>query len=133
MWIKTCGVFLFLAASCVNILAAADAFEGSWINKDKNTPDITKAEILAVNGRLVVRLWGNCKPEDCYWGEGVLVGSGTVRRVTWQFGYKIVTQELTLTGSHPPDLRLVMHEHFTDNSGRADYDLAQLMAKLLRQ
>lgn len=133
MSIKDMGFTMFLAVWCASTMRGADPFEGSWVNRDKSRPDITRAEIRTVNGQLGIHLWGNCVPSDCDWGERRLEGNGTVRHVTWQFDFKSVTQELTLTAGHPPALRIVMHTHFADNSGRADYESTQVMAKLLQQ
>ena len=40
-------------------------------NVDQNTDYVTRVEILQPDstGNFLVRMWGSCQPEDCFWGD----------------------------------------------------------------
>ena len=98
--------------------AVADPFEGSWVNVDKNTRGVTKAEIRAVGGHLVVQLWGRCHPTDCDWGMVPLEGAGTVRHA--QFHSPVRTEELAMTpptSNAPQTLRIATPNTKSGNQG----------------
>jgi hypothetical protein len=130
MTIKAVVFNVWLAVSCATMMQAADPFEGFWVNVDKSAPAITKARIADVKGQLLIHLWGACQPVDCDWGQSVLQGVGKIRRVVWQQNFAVRRQELVLVEGVVPRLRIMEHTHFTDNSGRADYNLTQTLEKV---
>ncbi len=44
-------------------------FLGVWLNQDQNTTNITRVEIRALEGALLVHMWTKCVPADCDRGE----------------------------------------------------------------
>jgi len=108
----------------------ARKFVGDWKNEDPDTDHITKAKIELNSDIISVYLWGKCLPVDCDWGvntTNVSDADDEVLSLTWNQGFAIITQEITLT----PNKRLKIndHEHFIDNSGRKDFDRVCLFIK----
>jgi hypothetical protein len=48
--------------------ANSRAYNGYWVNMDRNTSGITRMMIRARGGHVVVRTYGKCHPRDCSWG-----------------------------------------------------------------
>lgn len=44
---------------------------GKWKNIDPKTDYLTRVEILQPDStdQLLVRMWGSCEPEECFWGD----------------------------------------------------------------
>jgi hypothetical protein len=76
-------------------------------------------------------MWGQCHPTDCDWGTESTDRSdsddGTLS-ITWDEGYKVETQELTTLSDGR--LQVVSHTHFTDDSGRPDYDATEYFTRI---
>jgi hypothetical protein len=102
-------------------------FAGEWANKDFKTGDITRINIHLEGSRIVVHMWGRCHPKECDWGEATATVKGQVLSLTWNQGFSVNTQELELLASG--SLQLTGHCHFTDGSGRNDYDYKDTFAK----
>lgn len=69
-----------LTALCVmtSAIAVPLDFIGTWVNKDPNSPGVTRFVIKEASpGKLSIQGFGACKPEDCYMGSGELVTYGT--------------------------------------------------------
>jgi hypothetical protein len=49
--------------------AGIDQFVGEWKNVDPNARGISKIQISSVGGQLKVHVFGNCRPQECDWGE----------------------------------------------------------------
>ena len=100
------------------------AFVGSWRNVDANTGSITRVEIRSEGANLFAHMWGRCHPQDCDWGEAQVDVSEEAPRgilkLVWKWSFAVNSQELAVL----PDgrLRVDQQNHFTDNSGRRDYD-----------
>jgi hypothetical protein len=130
--VKALGITVLLAGGCANVVAAADPFLGRWKNADNG--GISRAQIRSTEGQFFIHIWGACQPE-CDWGESTMAGGGQIRQVTWNQGFCVIKQELIFgrppsPGSNEPlTLRIVSHTHFTDNSGRSDYDETDVMVK----
>ena len=121
----------FLITSClVTVLGACHEdrpltlapLQGIWSNEDAATPGVDTVKIDVQGSMVLVRMWGACVPMDCYWGQAVADQSEWQSRgvlhVTWDPGFAIETQDLSLPSSGR--LRVTTSTHFTDNSGRAD-------------
>jgi serine/threonine protein kinase len=99
---------------------------GDWRNEDGNTRGITRIKIEYQQGDYYVQTWGSCSPTDCYWNdyEGVryevLDATETKMTIIWTFSFVIENLYLEIL----PDgrLKVVNHNTYTDNSGRADSD-----------
>jgi hypothetical protein len=74
-------------------------------------------------------MWGRCHPTECDWGDStaVIEGGGKVLSLTWNTNFNSDTQKLTLLADG--SLELAGHTHFTDKSGRPDYDSKYTFAK----
>ena len=120
--------FLFLAQlRVIGQDGKASGFIGEWTNKDFKTRSITRVHIRQDSSKTIVHVWGRCHPKECDWGGATATIKGSALAVTWEHGFSVVTQELILL----PDggLQLSAHTHFTDNSGRKDYDTKETLAK----
>jgi len=101
-------------------------FFNEWINVDTETGSIKRVSIKAANGETQINMFGACSPTDCDWlaSNPDISFSYDVEteilHVQWIFSFKTTTQELELQ----PDgsLKVTSHNHFTDNSGRLDFD-----------
>jgi hypothetical protein len=99
-----------------------------WVNVDSQTDNIKRVSIESKDGGTYINMFGACSPTDCNLREyspapvvNYNYDSETgILHIEWIFDFQTMTQELTLT----PDgqLKVTTHEHFTDNSGRLDYD-----------
>jgi hypothetical protein len=108
-------------------------FFNEWINTDTETGGVRRISIKAVNGETQINMFGACSPTDCDWLQAnpVVIFSYDVEAETlniqWDFGFEVTTQELILL----PDgrLQLTSHDHFTDNSGRLDFDSVEYFVR----
>jgi hypothetical protein len=53
--------------------------------------------------------------------------SGGTLQAVYNFSFEVGTQTLTLSNGQ---LQSVVHTHYTDNSGRADYDVIDVFGKV---
>ncbi len=105
---------------------------GSWRNVDPAAPGIVQVDIRADNGAFVVRPWGSCLPTACDWGEqttSVSDGGDGVLSLTWQPPFAVMTAEIRLL--QDGRLEVWLHEHYTDASGRRDFDSADYLHKTM--
>lgn len=103
--------------------ASASDFVGHWINRDPNTRGITRVKIRAQGKNIYVHMWGRCHPYDCDWDEETTNISDALDgkiELKWNHGFAVRNQELYLLSESC--LKLIGYTHFTDNSGRSDYD-----------
>ncbi len=107
----------------------ASPFVGEWCNKDFETGGVTRVHVRQEGTKLIAHMWGRCHPTECDWGDAtaVIEDGGKVLSLTWNTNFKSETQKLTLLGDG--SLELTGHTHFTDQSGRADYDSKYTFAK----
>jgi hypothetical protein len=103
------------------------AYFGSWRNSDPNTRNITKLWIRENLSRPIVNAWGSCHPQDCDWGlAGVTFKNGQLFAV-WDHGFAVHRLELSLDNNG--QLKVTTQCHFTDTSGRADYEITDFMIR----
>ena len=105
----------------------ASGFVGEWTNKNFETQSVTRVHIRLDGDKIVAHEWGRCSPQECDWGDATATAKGSGLSVTWKTGFSIVTQELALLDDG--SLQVSTHTHFTDNSGRKDYDSKETFAK----
>ena len=127
---KRIWIALFLAltlmlilSGCGGIIPSENNFYGNWVNEDTNTNSITKIDIQKIGDIIEVHMWGKCDPTDCDWGIETTNISDAVDgtlNLTWEPGYAIKTQELILLSDGR--LEVITFTHFTDNSGRPDFE-----------
>lgn len=105
----------------------ASSFVGDWTNKDFQTRDITRVQIRLDGTNVIAHVWGRCHPTECDWGDATATAKGQTLSLTWNQGFVVRTQELTLLADG--SLQIVGHTHFTDNSGRQDSEIKNIFAK----
>jgi hypothetical protein len=121
------GLLLFALLPAIGQTTLASSFVGEWTNKDFKTRGITRAHIRLDGSRVIVHMWGRCHPKECDSGEATASAKGQTLSLTWNQGFAVMTQELTLLADG--SLQLTAHRHFTDKSGRKDYDSKDTFAK----
>jgi hypothetical protein len=94
---------------------------GHWKNIDPHTHDIPYLRIGVIGGALRLDIWGVCHPTTCYWGPQTLTaGNGlTNGGATYHFGY---ADRIVKMFVRRDTLQVQTHTHYTDGSGRADYE-----------
>ncbi len=122
-----------LSAACggnpTNASAVTDAaaFLGTWQNVDSQTGSIPQIVITMQGSQLGVHAYGACVPTLCDWGQLVVPApSNGMLSLTWQPGFDVSTQVLTVVNGQ---LHSTLHTHFTDGSGRTDYDAIDVFNK----
>ena len=107
-----------------------DKFVGHWVNIDAGTRGITRVDIRVDADTIFFHMWGKCHPTDCDWGEettSVSDADDGMLSLTWDHGFSIVNQTLSVLEGEL--LKVEGHTHFTDDSGRSDYDSTYLFSK----
>ena len=100
-----------------------DEFVAHWKNENPDSGAITRVDIDARLNQLIVHMWGKCHPTDCDWGTQSVPLSDTdkgVVRVRWNADFRVTQQEIRPLADRR--LEVVGHTHFTDKSGRPDFD-----------
>jgi hypothetical protein len=101
---------------------------GEWTNADPNTRGISRLSIRQDPARVVVQIWGKCHPHDCDWGTvqatplARRVDSSGTAPITAIYSLGFAEKRVTLRMTARNDLTGTVDTHFTDNSGRADYE-----------
>jgi len=118
---------LFQGALRENVVKATDYtsedFVGYWINDNAATPDITKIIVKIVGEDFNVQAFGKCHPTDCDWGISTTKTSDAsdgMLELSWVFSF--ATTKLTVKLTDKNHAEVVDKTHFTDNSGRQDYE-----------
>ncbi|MEH1934507.1 MAG: hypothetical protein V7L14_12470 [Nostoc sp.] len=108
-------------------LAVPADFIGTWVNKDANTPNITRLVITSGSGnKLNIQVFGKCHPSDCDWGTaplltyGINVQDTNHKYATANYNKGFANSFLTL-GSARQEVLLQGYTQFLDNSGRQNY------------
>jgi len=104
-------------------------FFNEWVNIDSQSKAIKQVSIQAKDGGTYINMIGSCSPTDCNFREeapNVVVNYNydsetEILHVEWIFDFQILTQELTITPDN--QLRVKTLTHYTDNSGRVDYEM----------
>lgn len=97
---------------------------GTWANVNAATRSIVKIHVYysSYDGTLYARTWGACSPTPCDWGSVPLsVGySGTTAAAHYVFSFATKNVGMARVGT---ELQTDTYTHFTDHSGRKDYDI----------
>jgi len=115
---------------CGGTTLGGSDFCGFWVNEDTDTQGITKVDIQKIGDIIYVHMWGKCHPTDCDWGIETTNNSDAtdgILNLTWEFDFAIETQELILLSDGR--LKVIAFCHFTDNSGRPDYESIEFFIK----
>ncbi len=121
------GLLMFALLPVIGQTTGASSFVGDWTNKDFQTRSITRVQIRLDGTNVIAHAWGRCHPMECDWGDTTAIVKGQTLTLTWKQGFAIVTHELTVLADG--SLQVVGHCHFTDNSGRKDFDSKDILAK----
>lgn len=83
---------------------------GQWKNVDSKTDHLTRVEIHQSDStdQFLVRMWGACHPEDCFWGDNtgaVIVDEANSRGIPdlsleWEFESSTSEQRIQLIGKN---------------------------------
>jgi hypothetical protein len=103
-------------------------FAGHW-HRVSGSDVMLQAQITPQSATsATLELWGNCGggQPPCDQGTRTATLSGSTLSATFNFGFKVMTVQITRSGNN---IVVNTHNHFTDNSGRADYDTSDTMAQ----
>jgi hypothetical protein len=124
----TCGIGISLPWCGRGTRTIAD-FTGEWINKNP-AAGITRISIDQRLDEAIVHAWGACHPTDCDWGTAQTKASGAnygSLRVKWDHGFSTTNAILTFGEENRLEIRI--KDHFTDNSGRPDYESVDYLVR----
>ena len=123
---------VLMLALTSSAFAALNQFRGHWKNIDPNTRGVTTLNIDVRGNLVTIRAWGKCHPQDCDWGRVTahayapnvssnLQATARALSAIFRTGFS-----QTLMVIHPHSrlkrLQAEIMTHFTDNSGRTDYN-----------
>ncbi len=122
-----CNLFTLARPLTADVVKATDYtpedFVGYWINDNADTPDITKIIVKILGEDFNVQAFGKCHPTDCDWGISTTKTSDAsdgILELSWVFSF--ATTKLTVKLTDKNHAEVVDKNHFTDNSGRQDYE-----------
>lgn len=104
-------------------------FLGTWVNTNSNTRGITKLVVKkAAGNKLQIRVFGQCQPKDCDWGQSRLitygknVGDKDHTAATTRYRKRFANTLLTMKLNGRRNLiNLNSFTQFTDRSNRQNY------------
>lgn len=105
-------------------------FDGVWANTDTNTHGLTKVMVKGAGDKAKIRVWGKCSPQDCDWGW-TNCDSYADGHLSTCYRTDIAERNLTITVPSPGTLKVQMHTHFIDDSGRPDQDATYTFRHML--
>ena len=131
-------VFVVISAT-IEVDAQLSRFDGTWVNVDEDTRNLTAIHI-ETDGEIVrVRAFGQCHPMDCDWGwvdafaytsDGVaadLAATASAVVATYQRG--IATTRLVIKFSSPTTLTIDTYTKYTDGSDRSNITHSDAMRR----
>ena len=108
---------------------------GTWENVDPETDSLTRVEILQPDstGQLLVRMWGSCEPEDCFWGDNAgaeIIGGQSNPglpglALEWEFESWTFVQQVRLAGK---DL-LQIETHMQHLDAEVEFDVTDRLIR----
>jgi hypothetical protein len=111
----------------VQVKVSRGPFVGTWVNSDPNTRSVPQVTLEPASSTTVtLHVWGACSPSWCDWGTTTASLANGELRATYTQSFAVKTVRLYRSGAQ---LVVLIHTHFTDNSGRADYDSTNAMNK----
>ena len=99
---------------------------GKWENIDPKTDYLTRVEILQPDSthQLLVRIWGSCEPEECFWGDNaeaeieIISGQSNPElpgfALEWEFESWTFMQQIRLVGKDLLQIETHMQHLDTD-------------------
>ena len=118
----------------VGIVASPLPLVGTWMNADHATRNLVRVMIAANGNEITVHAFGACTPTPCDWGQvnglvyadNVAVAPAVAFTASYTFAFKVTAIVGYLQNGA---LFVETFDHFTDNSGRADYYSLNVMTK----
>jgi hypothetical protein len=118
----------------VALVVSAAPLIGTWMNVDHATRSLVRVMIAASGNEITVHGFGACVPNPCDWGQvngivysdSVATAPGVAFTASYTFSFKVTTMVGHLQYGA---LFVETFDHFTDNSGRADYYSMNIMTK----
>lgn len=116
------------------IVVANAPLLGTWINCDHQTRGLVRVMIAAQGKEISIHGFGACSPEPCDWGvvNGIVYAANVASvpavafTAMYTFGFKQTTEVGHLMNGA---LIVETFDHFTDQSGRADYYSLDVLSK----
>jgi hypothetical protein len=116
------------------LAVVANPLVGTWVNCDHQTRGLVRVMIAAAAPEITVHAFGACSPTPCDWGtvKGMIYASNVTNTsamafsAVYTFGFK---QTIIVGRLWNGALVVETFDHFTDNSGRADYYSLDIMAQ----
>jgi hypothetical protein len=102
---------------------------GAWKNVDLNAKGIVKIDIAEAPGGITVRPWGSCSPTPCDWGVKNVATPPTTTTFDVHWSLSFVERDQHYELHADGTMAVHTHSHFTDGSGRADYDLNEVFSR----
>ena len=107
---------------------------GTWNNVNKTSPGLVKVVFTAAGVALSVHVFGACVPTPCDWGlvpaKAFADGVTSTPAVAFSAQYKFNFKETLIVGRIQFGALFVeTFNHFTDGSGRADYNSLEIFSK----
>lgn len=107
--------------------SALDPFLGTWVNVNPNTRNIPQIQVTQTSATTAtLHVWGACTPSWCDWGTTTATLSNGELHAFYDQGFSTQTIRITQVNGQ---LIVYDHCHFTDNSGRQDFDSQDTMKK----
>lgn len=118
----------------IPLTVSATPLVGTWVNCDHATPSLAKLVIATKGAEITIHAYGACTPTPCDMGtiDGKVYADSVVNApaVSFTADYKFSFKETIMTGHLFQGVLFVeSFNHFTDNSGRADYYHLDIMSK----
>lgn len=116
------------------ITVVSNPIVGTWVNTNHDTLGLIRVTIAPKGNEITVQAFGACQPTPCDWGvvDGVIFAENVVSAPAVAFTaiYKFAFKQTTLVGHMYKGVLFVeTFDHFTDQSGRADYYSLEMMSK----
>lgn len=111
-------------ASPAFAITEADYY-GHWVNVDPATRSLVSIDVSNGPGDSVrIHPYGACHPTPCDWGEAIAdrINTGGSFRFRHTYNQGFATKRVTVVVQPLGTLRVTTVVHFTDGSGRADYE-----------
>lgn len=125
---------LNITAPIADLVVASVPILGTWVNCDHATRGLVRVMIAAKGNEITVHGFGACSPTPCDWGmvdgqiysDSVADTPAVAFTATYTFNFK---QTIIVGHLYEGALFVETFDHFTDQSGRADYYSLAVMNK----
>jgi len=126
-----CLALAALLAATAPAQSASHLLDGTWINVDSSSGNLTMIEISGNK----IHPYGQCHPQPCDWGvikaksftAGVNLGAAAALHAKTSMSF--ATRDIVATLETDGRMRVEVFTHFTDNSGRGDYRVVDFFVR----